>query len=99
MENFHINMLFLLVILAPLTEATSDLSFYSGTLATAFYDSFLSGNSAMDTLYNTFNVMGILAVGAALFAASGRDVKKITITIILNKLWTKYKLVRINITQ
>lgn len=53
--------------------ATTDLEFYTGTVNTLFYESLVSGNSVFDLLYETFNTTGILAVGAALFAASGKS--------------------------
>ena len=64
--------LFLLLILVDRSSATTNIDFYSGTVSTLFYDSFLSGNSVLDVIYQQFNTTGFLVTGALLLAASGQ---------------------------
>ncbi len=64
--------LFISLILVDRSSATTNIDFYSGTVSTLFYDSFLSGNSVLDVIYQQFNTTGFLVTGALLLAASGQ---------------------------
>ena len=45
----------------------------SGAINSLAFPSVLGGSAVFDTIYSTYNVTGIMAIGAALLAAGGRQ--------------------------